>query len=221
MKKLFVAKSLSKSLMALAVTIVSASALAQSAPPFLTIGNPNLPNNGIIAGGDGCPQGTYSFTQTTDLTTLTIIYDAFQVTASGLNPQRQPNKANKFCQLTIPMGIPAGWSFSILDVNYSGFASVPEGGAFRVMPSYSFSGQAPVMPRPFVQPGPFDNSFFYPTQVGVIASSPCGGSANFSAKVRLEAAAGFRGAETSAGIDATDLKAKTLAVYRFGWNRCR
>lgn len=217
MLELFKKSYVVKSLLAAAVLTSLSQANAQN----LKIGNPNLPNNGIIAGGTGCPQGTYSITSTPDGSAVTVIYDAFQVAASGRNSQGQANKANAFCQLTIPMGIPAGWSFSILDVNYSGFANVPSGGAFRVMPSYSFSGQTPVSPRPFVVYGPFDNSYFYPTQVGILATSPCGGSANFSAKVRLEVAAGNNGAETTAGVDSTDLKAQTIAVYRLSWNRCR
>ncbi len=94
---------------------------------------------GFTYGGSGCPAGTVGSQLSTDLTTLTLIYDAF-IAQSGANVQ--PKDYRKNCQLNVKLQFPQGWQFSVFKADYRGHATLPKGDTGSVNANYYFSGSS-------------------------------------------------------------------------------
>ena len=92
---------------------------------------------GLAYGGSGCPAGSVDSSLSTDLTTLTIIYDQFQAQAG---PNIQPKDYRKNCQLNVKLQFPQGWQFSVFKADYRGYANLPKGDTGSVNANYYFSG---------------------------------------------------------------------------------
>ena len=89
-------------------------------------------------GGSGCLGGTVASMLSTDLTTLTLIYDDF-IAQSG--PGIQPKDRRKNCQLNVKLHYPQGWQFSVFKADYRGRATLPSGTTGTCKATYYFSGQ--------------------------------------------------------------------------------
>ena len=95
-----------------------ASAAAQGPDPSQTY------IAGLTYGGSGCPAGTVASSFATDRKTFTMIFDSF-VASSGTGVAITENRKN--CQINVDMYYPQGWSYSIVSVDYRGYASLPAG----------------------------------------------------------------------------------------------
>ena len=106
--------------MSLFVSALIASALAAAPGP-----NPSQTYiAGLTYGGTGCPPGTVASSFSPDRTTFTMIFDSF-IASSG--PGVPVTDSRKNCQINVDMRYPSGWSYSIVSVDYRGYASLPAG----------------------------------------------------------------------------------------------
>lgn len=94
---------------------------------------------GFTYGGSGCPGGSVAHMLSTDLTTLTLIYDDF-IAQSG--PGIQTKERRKNCQLNIKLHYPQGWQFSFFKADYRGHATLPAGFTGTCKATYYFSGDS-------------------------------------------------------------------------------
>jgi hypothetical protein len=87
--------------------------------------------------GDGCPPGTVTPALSDDLTMLSISYNS-------LTPMAGPGvpiaNSRTFCLAVAALQIPQGWQFSIVKVNYLGFAVLPAGVTCKCEAQLDFSG---------------------------------------------------------------------------------
>jgi hypothetical protein len=79
---------------------------------------------GITFSGSGCLPGTAQAVLADDLSSFTIIYDAF--IASG-GPRVKKIENLKACQVSVDIRYPKGWKYSFATVDVNGFADIPEG----------------------------------------------------------------------------------------------
>ncbi len=121
--------------------IIALLAGAAAAAPTLT--ERDAPNGhdvqieGFTFGGSGCPAGSVGSQLSTDLTTLTLIYDQFIAQAG---PNVQPKDYRKNCQVNVKIHFPQGWQFSVVQADYRGHATLPKGDTGSVNANYYFSG---------------------------------------------------------------------------------
>ena len=96
-------------------------------------GNPTIPGNDapsslsiryINTGGSGCPQGSVAKSIASDNKSFTLIYDDF-VAESGPGISRRENR--KFCQATVDFDYPEGWTYTLVSLDYRGFADIEAG----------------------------------------------------------------------------------------------
>ena len=74
----------------------------------ITLGTPGY-------GGTGCPAGSASVTLSPDARSLSILFDAFTVSAT-----RGQTFERKSCNIAVPVRVPQGLSVAILQVDYRG-----------------------------------------------------------------------------------------------------
>ncbi len=94
---------------------------------------------GFAFGGSGCPAGSVGSILSSDLTTLTLIYDSFIAQAG---PNIEPKERRKNCQINVRLHFPQGWQFSIFKADYRGHATLPPGATGSAKATYYFSGSS-------------------------------------------------------------------------------
>jgi hypothetical protein len=94
---------------------------------------------GLAFAGSGCPAGSVSGQLSSDLTTLTLLYDSFVAQAGNNIP---PSEYRKNCQLNVKIQYPSGWQFSVFKADYRGYAQIPTGDTGTCKATYYFSGDS-------------------------------------------------------------------------------
>ncbi|MHC5938822.1 DUF4360 domain-containing protein [Nostoc sp.] len=83
--------------------------------------------------GNGCPDGTAEGILNGD--TLSVTFSAFEALASP------PKVVSESCNLRIGLNVPSGLNVQPINVNYMGFADVPQGGSADLKVRIFFQGQ--------------------------------------------------------------------------------
>lgn len=140
----------------------------------------------IAFAGSGCPAGSVAGQLSSDLTTITLLYDSF-VAQAGKDISASQYRKN--CQLNIKLAYPSGWQFSVFKADYRGYAQIPDGDTGTCKATYYFSGDSKQISSTLTIKGPFDDNYLKTDQFGVESTvwSPCGieGLLNINSEVRL------------------------------------
>ena len=115
-----------------AVALFATLALAQVAPPS------DVTIDSISYGGSGCPQGTVAALFASDYTSVTLIFDQY---IAQVGPGISPTQAVKDCQIALNIIVPSGYSYSIDDIDYHGYISLPPGGFAQQAAIYYFTDE--------------------------------------------------------------------------------
>jgi hypothetical protein len=171
-------------------------------------------------GGTGCPAGTVSATLSPDAKTLSLIFDQYVAQAGGDTGRRMDRKN---CQVAIPVHVPQGYSFSIVDMDYRGYNSLPAGASstFNVEYFLAYPGAPARGPRYSKNfSGPLEQDYLVQNSLGLeaVVWSPCGTDVNLRASTSMVAQANRRGEQTMATLDSIDAKAGV--VYSLQWRKC-
>lgn len=189
-----------------AVCAWSAQANAQS----LELGYPSY-------GGNGCPQGSASVNLDPSSNTLSILFDQYIVEA-GSNGRSIDRKS---CNIRVPVRIPQGWSFSVIQVDYRGFLSLPNRNAkAQFSAEYFFAGmRGPRKASTFY--GSTDRDYLISDRLGVeaVVWSPCGTDAMLSANTAMLVQNSSRSSLAMATVDSADVSAGL--IYHIQWRQCR
>ncbi|KAL2129156.1 hypothetical protein VTI74DRAFT_8162 [Chaetomium olivicolor] len=175
---------------------------------------------GTSYSGTGCPAGNVSAELSSDLTTLTLLYDQLKAEA-GNSVSTFSYRRN--CDLTVRLKYPQGWQFSVFKADYRGYAQIPAGDRGTSKANYFFSGDprranlrcSQIFSAVTIR-GPYDGDYLKTDQFGGVQStgwSPCGveGLLNIHSEVRLS--------------PMDTVKPALLTVTSLGtavqWRRCR
>lgn len=176
--------------------------------------------NSINAGGDGCPQGTYSgqitATKPGGLPDLLIIFFDEYEAAQGQGVA--PTERQKNCNLAINIGVPQGYQFSLFQAQYDGYADLPSSvrGIQRTTYSFPFTNQATFAT---VINGPYQGAYQRFDNIGLesVVWSPCGAVA----PLNLRTSVALQGSRTpSASMNLEQFTARVEQVYGVQWRQC-
>ena len=193
----------------LAVTPMPASAAPPSAPPSFTV-------RLLTANGSGCPVGSTAVSRLSS-TAFTVTYSQF-IAASGGGTS--PLNFRKNCQLDTRVGIPAGWTFGVSEVDYRGYAHLGRGARGTVGASYYFAG-LPGTARQFHRlRGATDRDYEFNDVANVVTWAPCRTAVGLNINTELRAYAGFDDSYLNLlTMDSTDVSLGT--IYHLSFKRCR
>ncbi|KAI4595593.1 hypothetical protein KJ359_006582 [Pestalotiopsis sp. 9143b] len=172
-----------------------AAVLAAPAPGVVQAPTSDAPPSGVtIEGisyaGSGCSAGSVAGAISSDLSTVTLLYDSFVAQAgSGI----QPAEARKNCQLNLQLGLPQGWQFSVFKADYRGYAYLQKGDRGVIKSTYYFSGDSSQFIRQVsaqqTLTGAYDDNYLKTDEFGLESTvwSPCGeeGLLNVNSEVRV------------------------------------
>jgi len=118
----------------LAITAFPWLSIAQRAPspgdiPLITI-------NEVSTSGSGCPSGSVSVSISSDRTIVTLGFDEFQL---GIGQGFRREDAEMNCNILLNVHYPSGYSYSVLETTYHGFAMLDEGVVGNLETEYTFA----------------------------------------------------------------------------------
>lgn len=198
-----------KSLIAIATLALTASfATMGYAQDGITLGDPGY-------GGTGCPGGSVSATLSPDASSLSLLFDSYQVEAGGTTGKTFDRKS---CNIAIPVHVPQGLSISVLAIDYRGYNNFPSGANSQFNVEYFFAGaRGPTFAKKFN--GPKDEDYLIHNELvaQAVVWSACGADVNLrtNSSIRVATTANKQALAT---VDSEDVSA--AIVYQLQWKQC-
>jgi hypothetical protein len=198
--------------LAAALALVSAAQAAHAeAPPYVRF-------RSITWNGTGCPLGTTAANLSPDRTAFTLIFNSY---IAEVGPRVSLREKRKYCQVNLDLEFPNGWSYTILDVDYRGYASIDPGVKGELESVYYFQGDLREARLARTVLGTFDDDYHVRDTLGIdaVVWSPCSATRALNIKTAVALDAGFsrngRGLMTVDSIDGA-----LTHIYGLRWRRC-
>jgi hypothetical protein len=172
----------------------------------------------ITYGGTGCPQGSVSTAISPDGQAVTMTFDQY---FAEVGPDTPP-VVRQFCNINLPMNIPPGWQYSLVELDYRGYLYLDPNVEARQTSEYYFQGQqGPSFSS--VWYGAQDRDFDFSDIIGLEthnwAWSPCGEQRHLTVKTSM--VLNNRRNRHGFGYTTTDsIDAEISQVYAVVWQRC-
>lgn len=167
--------------------------------------------------GTGCPRGTTGTSISPDGKTFTTTFSAFEATVN-----KNQSVAVKDCQLAIKLKSPSGFSYTVTEFYYQGYAYLEKGQNARQIAAYYFQGN-PVKAESARTElvGPYDDTYIFQDTVRTtdVVWSPCGAERdlNVRATLRLQNSGKKDGYINLGTVDgSTDTKIR----FKLSWKKC-
>jgi uncharacterized protein DUF4360 len=192
----------------LAVAAAPACAAAPAQPPSFTV-------RLLTANGSGCPAGSAAVHQVSG-TGFTVTYKRYTAAAGR---GARPIDFRKNCQLNTLVGIPAGWTVGVGEVDYRGYAHLGRGARGEVGASYYIAGQPGTSRQSHEIPGPAVRYYAFSDKAAVVSWAPCTTSVGLNINTELRV---YAGSDPSyRNLLTMDITKGTLGtVYHLAFRRC-
>jgi uncharacterized protein DUF4360 len=171
----------------------------------------------VTVSGTGCPAGTVSPALLPDNSGFQLTFAGFRAASGGGVPAAQ---AQRNCQLSLLLHIPAGYTYAIVQQDFAGTAGLQAGAGAALRTSYYYAGQAAqTFTHSFA--GELDGSWQVTDVVdpAALVYQPCGADVWLNVSATLRANAGTVSNLTS-WIALDESGSQAQAVYRFDWQEC-
>jgi hypothetical protein len=174
----------------------------------------------VKANGTGCPAGTWDTSISPDGQTFTVTFSAYEVSV-------EPGKLMdvKDCALAIRLHTPQGFSFSVSDFYYSGYAFMDKAGMTgKQTAKYYFQGNpipSESLSKTKSVTGPYDSDYVFAEQVGLpdLVWSPCGTTRDLNVQSRLRLL--NNSAKTGTGtMDTLSVDGNVQLKFNLHWRTC-
>lgn len=198
-----------------ALAATACAAIAEAPPPG------SVSFGSVDFNGSGCPSGSGRATVSPDGEAFTLIFDRFYV-ASG--PGIPAQQATRGCRVVADLLSPDGWQFSIVTVDFRGFAALEDGTSGRLHSRYKFRNGPEQRPSQVRLEGPFLDDFFKRDESGSVERgwSPCRAGRDrdlvINASLHVTAPAAR---QAYLSVDAIDSAVRpVIETYVLRWRRC-
>ncbi|KAH7391112.1 hypothetical protein DE146DRAFT_155845 [Phaeosphaeria sp. MPI-PUGE-AT-0046c] len=148
-----------------------ALAVATFASPAPSVAPSSFKIANVVSGGSGCPQGSIDI-DWTDQKVLPISFDR-QFTAK-VGSSASVEESRKNCQINLKLQYEPGFSFSVYQADYTGWADLDNGVKGTVKATYYVSGQQEQCSAALTLNGPFHGKYYKQDNVDLAVWSPCG-----------------------------------------------
>ena len=199
------------------------NAAADTAPREDTVTSPGftIDGSGVIANGSGCPQGTVQSLVSPDQTALTIAFSQYTAAAG---PSFNGADRRKACTTTVPIRIPAGYTWGITTVTYRGYADLQEGTKAYQGAKYYFQGGGSGDLNSEVTPDGGGN-WEITDKAATMAWAPCNTQSNLVVTSSLRVAPnGQQTSDSFITMDTQDISMHSqntnAMTFGFGFKRC-
>lgn len=165
----------------------------------------------------GCPSGSYSVVIAQDHSTLSILFDQFELDSSATAPDATQSKT---CSIAYPLNLPPNMSLGVYKVDYRGFARLARTQEASREVQYGLAPHANQHGRVFRRTvrGAHDGDYFFTENIGAgqMKRVGCGASANLNVRVELALSGAGDG---MASLDTSDGTSATM-IYHLNLRKC-
>lgn len=197
-----------KNKLAIAVLALTAGFTTLAHADQITLGEPGY-------GGDGCPAGSVSATLSPDATSLSLLFDSYQVEAGGTTSKKFDRKS---CNIAIPVHVPQGMSISVLAIDYRGFNGLPVGATSQFNVEYFFAGaKGPSFQKTFKGELAEDYLIHNELTAKAVVWSACGADVNLRTNSSIRVTT-KNNQQAMATVDSEDVSA--AIIYQLKWKQC-
>lgn len=198
------------------------AALLMSLAPAAFAQGPN-PNEVTIVDvrpmGNGCSPGTVDTMVSPDAKAFTMFFSEFIASGGGTTPI---SEQQKICNIGLTLRFPQGWSYSIVGVDYRGYASLDAGVQGLQASEYWIQGAGTARARlasSFF--GPYADEYLLKDRLALtsVVWSPCGVNRSMNIRARVAVQNTDRNRKGLLTIDSIDGEVKH--IYGLQWRRCR
>ena len=169
--------------------------------------------------GTGCPAGTAAVAPSPDNTAFTVTYSAFTAQAG---PGTSLLDRTRSCRITVLVGIPAGYTYAVSQVDQRGFASLAKGATATQTQTYFFTG-LPTARVSHDLTGPLEDDWATTdkTPLTGLTYAPCGLQRLMTINTTLRVSPTLLDLRNTSFItlDSTDGSVSTR--YQLNWKSCR
>jgi hypothetical protein len=189
------------------------------AEPTPTVTTPTSPVDAVTIevatiNGSGCPVQSGTATVDPDSQSLTVAFSEYLASAG---PEVTATAARRNCQLSLAVATPAGYSFTVGELGFTGHVALADGATALQQTSYYVQGSATTLTVAHSFEGPLDEDWTTTDDFGTGSNllwSPCGVDRNLNINTELRVTAAGD-AETVSTISMTELSGLVLA-----WRTC-
>ncbi|KAF3930990.1 hypothetical protein ABW20_dc0100501 [Dactylellina cionopaga] len=167
----------------------------------------------IVYGGTGCPQGSAAVKLAADNKSFSARFKNF---TAKLGTDRITD-TRKFCQLNLALTAPAGWQYTVVAANFTGYANLgPDTKAVHTSTLY-FSGstEQSIFAAPLSGPTKYVYNIQTADIIGGNILSPCNSDAALNIKSELTLSGTGSGEITEAGESG-----KLVRIFELAWSKC-
>jgi hypothetical protein len=169
----------------------------------------------LSTNGSGCPPGSTSVSQpnNTEFTVTFSVYNAFAGPGVG------PGGNRRNCQLNVQVGVPSGWTFGIVSVDYRGYADLDTGASGMLETNYYFTRQPITTPLFHPLSGPQNGDYEFTDKAPLVTWAPCHFNGTLNANTSIRVSPGSNPSFVNeVTMDSADFS--TDAIYHLGFEAC-
>jgi hypothetical protein len=159
----------------------------------------------VAVNGSGCPANSSVTTDVPDKTAFSVSFSEFKATGGSY----------KNCTLTIKVGIPAGWTYSVYEVVNRGYGVLDKAASGRILMNSWFTGFPWTLRADQTFNGPYDDFWQTDSTASALTFAPCGASANLILNDTLRVTGP---ATSSMELFAQDARVST--TFLLHWKQC-
>jgi len=170
---------------------------------------------------DGCPAGSYSVVLAPDGSTLSVLFDKFNVEsgAGGTGSSR------KVCRISAPLKLPPNQSIGVYKVDYRGFAKLGARQEGQLDVQYFLGPHGKQNGRVFKRKikGAHEGDYIFTETLGAgqMKRVGCGSEAVLNAQITLQLSGDAAAEPAMAALDTADGAAKGGMVYHLNLKDCK
>jgi hypothetical protein len=168
--------------------------------------------------GTGCPRDSVASSVAPDRKAFSL---AFSLYFASAGPGIPITENRKNCNLILRLSFPQGWSFTIFNVDYRGYALLDPRVSATQRSAYFFEGEFPSTALRTTLRGPFDDNYEIRDTLGLdaVVWSPCG--EDRALNVNTEVRVNNRSNRQGSGLITNDTITGELEhTYGIRWRRC-
>jgi hypothetical protein len=201
----------------LCCVFVAAPAAASARVPAVPRPTDRVVINVVKVNGSGCRSGSAAVAVSLDNTAFTVSYSGY-LAQVGVGARKQDQLVN--CSLRLKVGVPKGFTYTIDQTNYRGFAHLEPGATGREAAGYSFQGASATVHMNHAFTGPMDDDWQI-DDAPLVAFEPCGKQRDLIIDTELAVDAGTSNQTTTTSMMAMDTADGTIkTTYRLAWKTC-
>jgi uncharacterized protein DUF4360 len=182
----------------LIVPLIPSAAQARVLDPAVTL-------QVAAVNGSGCPANSSVTTEVPDKTAFSVSFSQFKATGGTY----------KNCNVTIKVGIPAGWTYSVYEVVNRGYGVLDKGASGRILMNSWFTGFPWTLRADHTFNGPYDDFWQTDSTASALIFAPCGASANLILNDTLRVTG-----PTTSSMELFAQDARVSTTFFLKWKQC-